>query len=298
MRSLTRHSPRSLLLVVLILGSFVLRAETRGSFSTETGAALLDGSPAAAASASASLDLAADRMASRFLFNLQGLAGPTNLSGSAAARADFSWNPGSLSSVVSLEGGLSGTEGGQPSWRSALGLLVAIDGEELSAKGRLGLERQSVEGLLSTIADAGLEFSWLAGDFLLKPKVDGSLALADTGSETLIILPGLGLSWYPGLPVSASFAGGWSRSYAGSTPSDSLVAEAGLYAALGPAYGRIEGSATIGAGGLSAGAAEAGITFDIGHIGKSRLSLPTRVSWLLGGSPVFSLFAGLGLSMN
>ncbi|HUX39488.1 MAG TPA: hypothetical protein VMV44_16435 [Rectinemataceae bacterium] len=283
--------------LVLLCSAFGVTAETRGTFSTEAGAAFLDGSPVAAAEAAASLELAEGRTASRFLCNLQGRAGAL-LSGSAAARADFSWNPGELSTVCSLEGGLSGTEGGLPSWRSALGLLVAIDGTELSTKGSLGLERQSVDGLLSTIADAGLEFSYLAGDFLLKPKVDGSFALADAGGTTLSILPGLGLSWYPGLPVSASLAGGWSRSYAGSTPSDSLVAEAGLYAALGPAYGRIEGSATIGAGGLSAGAAEAGITFDIGRIGKSRLSLPTRASWLLGGSPVFSLFAGLGLSMD
>ena len=287
----------ALLATLAAAASFGLASQDLGQASMEAGAALLDGGPAAASSLSASFEKLGDGAAARASCTFQGRAG-NGIYGSAEGRGEFSWTPGGLSSVLTVEGGGSGGDTITPSWRGAGSLLLALDGLDVSADFRAGLERRSDLGVLSTIATTGLGTSFVVGELLLKPRFDASAAYADLGTTTWTFLPGLGLSWYPGLPVSASFAAGWSRALYGSSTTDSLVAETSLYAAIGALYASLEGSVTLAPSGVSAASAALGLSLDAGRVGKARLSIPTRASYLLGGSPVLSLFAGVALALD
>ena len=287
---------RGLALFAAFVAASGIRAQSAGQASMEAGAALLDGNPAAASSISASIEKSGDTTAARASCTLQGRAG-SGIFGSAEGRGEFSWTPGGLSSLFVIEGGASGGDTTSLSWRGAGSLVLTLEGLDLSADFKAGLERRSDLGVLSTLASTGFGASFVAGEFLIKPRVDASASFADLGTTTLTFLPGLGLSWYPGIPLSASFAAGWSRALSGSSNLDSLVAEASLYAAAGPLFGSLDGSATVGAGGVSAAAAF-GLSLDAGRVGKARLGLPVRLSYVLGGSPVLSLFAGLNLAFD
>jgi hypothetical protein len=272
-------------------------AQSSTQVSMEAGGAFLDLSPAAASSLSAAFERAGDLTAFRASCTLQGRAN-TGAYGSAEGRGEFSWTPGGISSLLVIEGGVSGGDSTALSWRGSGSLALNLDGLDLSGDFKAGLERRSDLGVLSTLATSGLGASFVAGEFLLKPRFDASASFADLGTTTWTFLPGLGLSWYPGLPISASFAAGWSRAMAGNSEADSLVAEASLYAAAGPLYGSLDGSATIGTGGVAEASAAFGLSLDAGRIGKARLGIPLRFSYVLDGSPVMSLFAGISLSLD
>lgn len=272
-------------------------AQSSTQVSMEAGGALLDLSPAAASSLSAAFEKTGDLTAFRASCTLQGRAN-TGMYGSAEGRGEFSWTPGGISSLLVIEGGASSGDSTALSWRGSGSLALTLDGLDLSGDFNAGIERRSDLGVLSTLATSGLGASFVAGEFLLRPRFDASASFADLGTTTWTFLPGLGLSWYPGLPVSAAFAAGWSRAMAGGATADSLVAEASLYAAAGPLYGSLDGSATIGTGGITAASAALGLSLDAGRIGKARLGIPMRFSYVLGGSPVMSLFAGISLSLD
>ncbi len=285
------------LLAVLAATPLGLAAQSLGQASMEAGAALLDGSPAAASSLSASFEKLGDQAAARGACNFQGRAG-NGMYGSAEGRGEFSWTPGTVTTVLAIEGGASGGSTIVPSWRGAGSFLLALDSFDLSGDFKAGLERRSDLGTLSTVATAGLGSSFTQGELLLKPRLDASASWADSGTTTWTFLPGLGIAWYPGLPVSASLAAGWSRALWTGGTADSLVAEASLYAAFGAVYASVEASTTFSTSGVSAASAALGLSLEAGRLGPARLSIPTRVSYLLGGNPVLSLFAGVAAAMD
>jgi len=284
-------------LLIALAAATGIGAQSSTQVSMEAGGALLDLSPAAASSLSAAFEKTGNFTAFRASCTLQGRAN-TGMYGSAEGRGEFSWTPGGISSLLVVEGGASGGDSTALSWRGSGSLALTLDGLDLSADFKAGLERRSDLGVLSTLATSGLGASFVAGEFLLKPRFDASASFADQGTTTWTFLAGLGLSWYPGLPISAAFAAGWSRAMAGSSATDSLVGAASLYAAVGPVYGSLDGSATIGAGGVTAASAALGLSLDAGRIGNARLGIPTRFSYVLAGSPVMSLFAGISLAFD
>ena len=274
-----------------------LVAEGSTQVDLEAGAAFVDGAPAAAGSFSLSAERRADITAGRASFTLQGRAG-TALSGSAEGKAQLSWMPGAFVSVLSLEGGISDASDIAGSWRGGGELLLALDGLDASASLLGGIERRNDEGSLSTLATAGIHGSLTAGETLLKPRMDASLSMPDTGTETLTILPGLGLSWYPGFPLSFSASAGWSRAFAAASAEDSLISELSLYASLGRLFASLEGSGTLGQGGFSAASAALELSWEAGRIGKARLAIPLRASWVLDGDPGFTVFAGASFGLD
>lgn len=293
-----RHWVRAAIGLAILAGAGTgAGAEPTGQADLELGAALLDGLPAAAATAAFEAEAFAGPAAARGALRLEGRAG-NDAAGSAEARTDLSLSSGSLTSLLRLEGGLSGATDVSPSWRGAGGLVLSLDGLDLSAKAEAALERRSDAGVLSWQGRSGFELSGLVGEILLKPGVEASVALPDGGAWSLSLLPGLGLSWYPGFPLSASLSAGWRRDFAGTATLDSMVGAASLYAATGPLLLTAEGSATLSTAGLGAASASLGLSPDLGRLGSARLAAPIRVSWVLGGTPVLSLFAGLSLAFD
>jgi len=58
---------------------------------------------------------------------------------------------------------------------------------------------------------AELTAAFLVGDFVVKPGASFGVTYFPDDSRALEVLPSIGLTWYPGLPVTGDFSFGWKR---------------------------------------------------------------------------------------
>ncbi|MFA6504536.1 MAG: hypothetical protein WCT14_00475 [Treponemataceae bacterium] len=127
-------------------------------------------------------------------------------------RGDASYALGSFISGLRLEATtLRSVETGEEAINLSLSAPFTLNGRDLS----LSFAPACGVGFYDDESfnfGARLNVSYLAGDFVLKPGATFSETLFPDGSRTLAIAPSLGFVWYPGIPLSADFSVGWSRS--------------------------------------------------------------------------------------
>ncbi|HUW40123.1 MAG TPA: hypothetical protein VMV90_03880 [Rectinemataceae bacterium] len=221
-----------------------------------------------------------------------------SLWGAAGAEAQASASFGRTIVAAGLHGGLANDDEGR-NWNAALRGTIGFEGFSVSTyfTPRFVYDSSDDGG-----AELGLgsALSILAGQTVLKPNLDLSAAQAPDGTRSLSLRPGLGLSWYPGLPLALSGETGFTRSwYPGGGMSDEVSAGAELYGALGDTVlFRAKAWAAVETAGLvldrSAGSAE--LSFLVAALRSGELRAPVRVSWDSDPDRGPRLYAGLRFS--
>lgn len=136
-------------------------------------------------------------------------AGEAGIDASAAGEASYSF--GSLVSGARLAAeAFRAPADGYEYLDLALSAPITLNGDRasLTVSPSVGAGFMDAESVRFGV-DAGLAFS--AGDFVLKPGLGVAATEYPDGSSGLEVKPSLGVVWYPGLPLTADFSFGWSR---------------------------------------------------------------------------------------
>lgn len=195
--------------------AFCLVAVAAGAYDLEldAGARIGSGDPSALGAAS----WTATALTGPFAFGTRGageasldIAGDPGVD--AVLRGDASYAAGPLVSGLRIDASaLRSIETEEESIELSLSAPFTLNGQVLS----LSLVPSCGTGFYddeSVNYGAAFSLSYLAGDFVLKPGAGIKRTLYPDDTEVLEFRPSLGFVWYPGIPVTADFTFGWSRS--------------------------------------------------------------------------------------
>jgi len=223
-----------------------------------------------------------------------------DLYGEACAAAEASLSLGRTVIFGSVEGGGYSYADGSGLTAGA-GLTLTVNG--ISASGKFA-PRVLYDSGASGYAEAGFVIggSILSGTVVFKPEADIALIAYGDGSTVFSIIPNIGLSWYPGMPFSASFGAGFERSWPSEGGAvDAIPAKAALYGVIGgSAVWRLNASMKLSLADLSviAASAKAEAALSIARWESAELELPIAASWDLDGTIGFSATAGMRLLID
>ncbi len=251
------------------------------------------------AAASGSTESVGDGLALRLAGEGSGTAwSDGSLWGSAGAEAQASATLGSTILLGSANGGLVNDDEGQ-NWNAGLHATLGFEGFAVSTYFTPRFVYDSSD-------DGGTELglrsalSFLAGQTVLKPNVDIAALQAPDGTRSLGVLPGLGLSWYPTIPLAVSGEAGFMRSwYPGGGISDEVSAGADIFGALGGSIlfkARAEVGLDTASLALDRTAASVEISFLIAALRSGELRLPLRATWDSDPDKGLRIYAGVRIS--
>jgi hypothetical protein len=186
-------------------------------------------------------------------------------------------------------------------WGAAGKLVVTINGDALSwtLSPWYGYDSRATGGSETGFTAIA---SFLAGEFVLKPRVELSRLDSSNGDTSLSAKPGLGLSWYPGFPLSVAAEAGYERTwYSDGSVGDQAPAGISVFGSIG---GLFQFKADAGAsidlrgGALSSGRVSARLSFILGRAWGGELRLPVDASWNQDPILGYSLTSGLELALD
>lgn len=222
---------------------------------------------------------------------------------STGALAELSAAGRAFTAVLRLEGGYDAgalyVDGGGDLWTTKATASFCVNGFPVSASlAPRAAWSSGTEG--RTELGARLGISATAGSFVLKPGADAAWSQWADGSRSIEIRPGLGLSWYPGFPLSFQAEAGYRRTWlvSGAT-TDEFPAAFSLFGAAGNRLlykAGVDALWDINSGAFAEARARGEVSFRVGRIGRGELRLPLGLAWDMDATKGFSV--GMGLSMR
>ncbi|GAB1483398.1 hypothetical protein MASR2M78_22140 [Treponema sp.] len=152
--------------------------------------------------------------------------------------------------------------------------------------------------------NTGAEFfaAFLVGNFVVKPGASFGLSYFPDDSRGIDLLPSIGMTWYPGLPVTGDFSFGWKRIF---YSNDELLDNFPLALSLAIIplpWLCVSGgyTALYSDSGISSYRIDAGIELTQYRSGGINLHLPLHYhySWSEGTGGIFGLSVMLGFSLG
>ncbi len=221
-------------------------------------------------------------------------------SGEANAAAQGSLSLGQAVILGSAEGGAYSYAEGS-GFTAGAGLSLTLNGDAASARLAPRFLYDSGPEGYSEIG-ALLGGSMLLGSIVLKPEADIAWTSYAEGGSAFTAIPSLGLSWYPGIPLSASIGAGFERSWPSEGGAvDSIPAKAALYGAIGGSVvWRLGASMKLALADLSIleASAKAEAALSVARWDSAEIELPIAASWDLDEAIGFSATAGIRLLID